>query len=474
LTAFGQESWFDLKKSVLFINFTENDSETVYHYIQIKQVLKDTNIQGKLFQKIQWTKFKDIEGVKTNYYEYEYLENKELIRLDQDFQTIHNLKLIAKLEQYGTIFGRSGRIKYNYIDLRRSYPRDSLVANDRTPIKFFIEDSCKYSLTYRPELKVLELEENCKFVTKYCLGEVFKELTQGIKNTTTINSKFELTKGDEVQLHYRRRNYNDTTRLAEFEKKQIISMIYSGDTIIDEQKQLMITYNDYNFLSGTTKEPQIVYITMVDSGFYMNGQQFTPTVNFKPSFKIDNLRIDESKIPKEYLEEYRKEAKKKFIRFSAYVYDTLGGVGFPRVIYQQTNSPYTNYILPYFPFMYNTFPGIDGVITYIRKNGKEYGEKLKPIVKSSETNIRKIKCISNNEVQLDIYFAETCRITVLLYDKNNKTNPVHHQEITSTGLQTIVIKTPELKLNESYQIQVEYYRDNNTGVMTTGFIAKYK
>jgi hypothetical protein len=233
LTAFGQGSWFDLKKSVLYMNYTNNDSGTVYNYILTKQVLGDTNIQGKTFQKIRWTKFKDIDGVKTNYIEYEYLKNKELIRLDHNLQAIHNLKLIANLDQDGTVFGKTGKIKSEYIDLRRSYPRDSFVADDKTPIKFFIDDNCKYSLTYRPELNVMELEENCKSATKYCLGEVFKELTQGLQNTTPINSQFELTKGDEVQLHYRRRGYNDTTRLAEFEKKQIISMVYSGDTIID-------------------------------------------------------------------------------------------------------------------------------------------------------------------------------------------------------------------------------------------------
>ena len=103
---------------------------------------------------------------------------------------------------------------------------------------------------------------------------------------------------------------------AEFEKKQIISMVYSGDTIIDNRKNLMITYNDYNFLSGRTKEPQIVFVTMEDSGFYMNGRQFIRTKNFKPVFKIDSLKMDESKIQKEYIEEYRKEAKKKFLSFS--------------------------------------------------------------------------------------------------------------------------------------------------------------
>lgn len=474
LTAFGQRSWFDLKKSVLYVNYTVNDSVTVCNSILTKQVLGDTTIQGKLFEKLLWTKFKDIDGAKTNYVEYEYNTNKELIRLDHNLQTIHNLKLIPNLEQLGTVFGKTGKIKSEYIDLHRSYPRDSFVADEKTPIKFFIDDNCKYSLTYRPELNVMELEENCMSATKYCLGEVFIELTQGLKNITPINSQFEMTKGDEVQLHYRRRGYNETTRLVEFEKKQIISMIYSGDTIINNRKNLMITYNDYNFLSGRTKEPQIVFVTMEDSGFYMNGRQFIRTKNFKPVFKIDSLKMDESKIQKEYIEEYRKEVKKKFISFSAYVYDTLGGVAFPRVIYHQTNSPYTNYVLPYFPIMFYIFPGIDGVITYIKKDGKEYGEKLKPTVKTDETNIRKITCLSKKEVQLDIYFAQTSSMAVLLYGKDDKTKPIHKQKITATGLQSIIVKTPKLKKNVSYQIQVEYSWDNNTNILTTEFTANYK
>lgn len=47
----------------------------------------------------------------------------------------------------------------------------------------------------------------------------------------------------------------------------------------------------------------------------MNGQQFIPKKNFKPVLKIDSLKMDERKIPKEYIEEYRKEAKKKFLNF---------------------------------------------------------------------------------------------------------------------------------------------------------------
>jgi hypothetical protein len=75
---------------------------------------------------------------------------------------------------------------------------------------------------------------------------------------------------------------------------------------------------------------------------------------------------------------------------------------------------------------------------------------------------------------MDIYFVQTCSISVLLYGNDDERKPIHKQEISATGLQSINVKTPKLKKNESYQIQFEYYQDNKTGVLTTGFRANYK
>src|SRR5690349_3558410 len=110
--ASAQESWHDLKSSVLYINFTDYDSTTVYNYILTKKVLSDTTIGGKIFQKILWTKFKDFDENKITYLEYEHLQNKEFIKLDEDLRIIHRLKLVGNLEQQGTIFGKTGKIKF--------------------------------------------------------------------------------------------------------------------------------------------------------------------------------------------------------------------------------------------------------------------------------------------------------------------------------------------------------------------------
>ena len=103
-----------------------------------------------------------------------------------------------------------------------------------------------------------------------------------------------------------------------------------------------------------------------------------------------------------------------------------------------------------------------GIINWQTNNSYEY------------PGIKAIYDLSKNEVQMDIYFVQTCSISVLLYGNDDERKPIHKQEISATGLQSINVKTPKLKKNESYQIQFEYYQDNKTGVLTTGFRANYK
>ena len=117
------------------------------------------------------------------------------------------------------------------------------------------------------------------------------------------------------------------------------------------------------------------------------------------------------------------------------------------------------------------FGNVQGIITYTKIRGKETGVKRERTYITDRTNIREIKCLSQNEVSFKIFFKEPCEVTITIGNDDN--NKGELKTIASSGLQTFIVKTSKLTKGESYQVQINYKEKNSSGSFSNGFTANY-
>lgn len=300
----------------------------------------------------------------------------------------------------------------------------------------------------------MELAANKTNYTKHLIGDIFTNLSKGLKNTEEISNKLSLNTGDEIQLYYRRKWYNDTTHRAEYEAKQFKTIKYIGDTLIEDKEAFKFSLSGFNYLSGKEENGEFL-IQKNDSGYYY-GNQLIKYETFKPEFKI-----------------VEQDSADNYIFLQSYVIDEIDGKEFPRIIQYNSLSPYRYYILPYFPVPYFEFGNVEGKITYVRKANNEYGQKKKIVWRTDSNHIRKLNVVTNTKIELKYYLTNETEVRWLFYEPNSEPKTL----LTSNGEKgenTISITTPSLNYGESYQIQMEVETENGKTVVTQSFKSNLK
>ena len=239
-------------------------------------------------------------------------------------------------------------------------------------------------------MKTLVLSSNGQFYTKQLIGDNYNDISEGIKNNFKANNRFDIQQGDEIQLFYRRKWYNDTTGIAEYQDKQFKNIKYIGNTIVDGNKSLKLKIEGYNYLSGSKDGPEEFLMQVSDSGYYY-GPQFIPFKDYRTELKI----IEQN--------------GQKGFSLQGVSKDTINGFTYEKII-QATPDPYRYYILPFFPMPFVEFGNVQGIITYSKIKGIEKGTKRERTYITDKSNIRDIYSISNNKVEVEIYFGSMLNI----------------------------------------------------------------
>jgi hypothetical protein len=451
--ALGQEKRESLAESEIFVNGVYKNEKNTYNYIAIREFLKDTLISNKSFKKFELSKFKDYSKEKNREIYYESFANDEYEKRDQELVVIHKLNVNTQAQQNGILFRKKGRIELEFVDTRRSSPRNALEPDATTPRKFYFKKKPNLNISLRIDLQVLELEINRKKYTKHLLSDIYTNLSKGIKNREPVESNLTLKVGDEIQVFYQRKWYNKTTKLAEYEDKQYKNIKYVGDTIVDGQIALNFRFDGFNYLSG--KEDSGYFPVLKSGSGYYYGNQLIDYKQFKPELKI-----------------IEQDSKNNYIYFQAHIIDRIGTQDFPRVIQYNSLSRYCYYILPYFPTPYVEAGNVVGKITYVKKNNQEFGVKKVRIEKTDSPNIRKIVVLSNNTIELTYYLTNDSEVHWFFYNiSGTEPTPIITNQGTR-GQNTIVLKTPNLKNREYYQIQMEVLTESGKSITTHGFKAR--
>ena len=451
--SFGQASRKEMAESKIYVQATYFDQKNEINGLQVRTDLKDTLIDNRHFIKFKTEDFVDYSNIEKTEIYYESFKDGNYRLLNGTLQTVHNIDYNKTEEQTATLFGKVVKTSLKFIDTRRSYPRDSLISTDKTPRKYYQTDNSEIYAVIIPDLKTLAVSSNGPFYTKQLFGDNYNDISEGIKNNFQTNNRFEIQPGDEIQLFYRRKWYNDSTGIAEYQDKQFKNVKYIVDTIIDGNKSLKMEIEGYNYLSGSKEDPEEFLIQVSDSGYYY-GNLFIPFKDYSTELKI----IEQKGQKSFYLQGVSK--------------DSINGFTYEKIV-QATPDPYRNFILPFFPMPFMEFGNVQGIITYSKIKGIEKGTKRERTYITDKNNIRDIYSLSNKKVELEIYFLDKLDIEIEIKDYETDKVIGSLKSKSQKGINSFIVKTEKLEKGKSYSVQINYKGEDNSGSFTNGFKSKH-
>lgn len=453
ISAFGQTR-SEISNSKLYVRATYFDKKNEFIGLQTRTDLSDTIINSIKYKKIRTEDFTDYSDMHNSNTYYEAFSDGLYTLLDNKQNTVHKINYQTAKEQQGIIFGKPTHISLELIDTRNSFPRDSLIPTEKTPRKYYQRDNSEIYLVIIPDLKTLAVSSNGQFYTKQLLGDNYNDITNGLKNNYQASTKFNIQKGDEIQLFYRRKWYNDTTNVAEYEDKQFKNIKYLGDTVVNNTKALKLEIDGYNYLSGSKDNPEEFLVSLTDSGYNV-GYQFIPFKNYTTEFKlVDN------------------NGNKEFL-LQGVTFDTIGNNIYPKIVQAKSNDPYRYFILPFFPMPFIEFGNVQGIITYTKIKGVEKGTKKEQTYITSENNIRDITSKSKNEVEVIIYFIDKADVEIEIQDFNTNKTIGQLKSSAKQGLNSFIIRADKLEKGKEYRVQINYKGDKSSGSFSNSVKAMF-
>jgi len=453
ISAFGQTR-SEISNSKLYVRATYFDKKNKFIGLQTRADLSDTIINSIKYKKIRTEDFTDFSDKHNSKTYYEAFSDGVYTLLDNKLNTVHKINYKTTKEQQGIIFGQPRQVSLEFIDTRNSFPRDSLIPTEKTPRKYYQKDNSEIYLVIIPDLKTLAVSSNGQFYAKQLFGDNYNDISNGLENNFQASTKFNIQKGDEIQLFYRRKWYNDTTNVAEYEDKQFKNIKFLGDTVLNNTQALKLEIEGYNYLSGTKDNPEELLVSLTDSGYNV-GYQFVPFKNYKTELKI----VDNN-------------GNKEFF-LQGVTFDTVGNNVYPKIVQAKSNDPYRYFILPFFPMPFIEFGNVQGIITYSKIKGIEKGTKRERTYITSENNIRDIISKSKNEVEVSIYFIDKADIEIEIQDFNTDKTVEQLKSSAKQGLNTFIVRADKLEKGKEYRVQINYKGDKSSGSFSNSVTVKY-
>ncbi len=453
ISTFGQTR-SELSNSKLYVRATYFDKKNKFIGLQTRSDLSDTIINSIKFKKIQTEDFTDYSDKHNSITYYEAFADGLYTLLDNKLNTVHKINYQTAKEQQAIFFGKPTQVLLEFMETRNSFPKDSLIPTEKTPRRYYQKDNSEIYVVIIPDLQTVAVSSNGQFYTKQLFGDNYNDITKGLKNSYQASTKFDIQKGDEIQLFYRRKWYNDTTNLAEYEDKQFKNIKYLGDTTVNNTKALKLEIEGYNYLSGSKDNPEDFLVSMADSGYNV-GYQFVPFKNHKTELKlVDN------------------NGSKEFF-LQGVTIDTVGANTYSKIVQAKANDPYRYFILPFFPMPFIEFGNVQGIITYTKIKGVEKGKKRERTYITTENNIRDIISKSKNEVEVIIYFVDKADVEIEIqgFDTNKALGQL--KSSAKQGLNSLIVHADKLEQGKEYRVKISYKGNKSSGSFSNSVKAKY-
>ncbi|MEZ4937055.1 MAG: hypothetical protein R2799_05630 [Crocinitomicaceae bacterium] len=351
----GQENRKELANSNIYVKATYINHENEIFGLQLRTKLKDTVIEGRVFHKFKAEDFVEYPEIIESDIYYESFFEQNYKRLDKNLNTLHDLDLSKTSKQSAILFGEKIKVSQEFVTQRNGDKKNNVLFPDKTPRKYFKSSNPNVYIVIISDIETVAVSSNGGFYIKQLIGDDFNGISEGLKKKSEASSQFDIQKGDEIQLVYRRKWFDETTGLVQYEDKEFKNIKYVSDTIISGEKSLKLQVEGYKYLRATDAKREEIFVQVSDIGYSID-KQLIPFKNFTTELKI----IERN--------------GKKGIFLQGVKTENIDGVTYQKIIHS-TESPYRYYILPFFPVPFVEFGNIQGIITYSKIRGIEKGKK---------------------------------------------------------------------------------------------------
>lgn len=444
--AFGQSAK-ERAYSKIYYKGTYFNAQNKLIGLQVRTDLTDTVIEAIQYKKFQMADFTDYAGQKEITSFYESFANGTYCLLDSNLQVVHQVNFQTTSEQTGILFGKSTQISLELLHTSSNHSDEAPVITDNTPRKYFQKDAAEIYVVIIPFFEALVVTGNGQYYVKKLMADCYNNISEGLLNNLKVSNRFDIQVGDEVQLFYRRKWYDDTTNMAEYEDKQFKNFKYLGDTVVKDKTAMKFQTEGYNYLSGSMDGSNEFLVPLTKDGYTM-GSLFVPFQEYQTEMKL----IETQNGPGLFLQ--------------GVTFDTVGTFIYPRIVQVKSDEngmPWKTNILPFFPLVFIETGNVEGFITYSKINGVESGIKRTRTFITDRDNIREI---SNNkvfEVNLEIYFIAPADIRIEIRDPESEKVLVKQQSKANEGINTFVLSSKKLKSANTYEVHISYQRPNGSG-----------
>ena len=415
--------------------------------LQVRTDLTDTVIEAIQYKKFQLADFTDYAGQKAITSFYESFANGTYCLLDSSLQVVHQVNFQTTNEQTGILFGKSTQISLELLSARSNPSEEKAVATANVPRKYFRKDNSEIYVVVIPFFEAQVVSSNGQYYLKKLMGDNYNDISEGLVHDFKVSSRFDIQKGDEIQLFYRRKWYDDTTNMAEYEDKQFKNFKYLGDTVVKDKTAMKFQTEGYNYLSGSMDDTKEFLVPLTKDGYTM-GSLFVPFQDYQTELKV----LETQNGPGLFLQ--------------GVTFDTVGTFIYTRIVQVKSDEngmPWKTNILPFFPLVFIETGNVEGFITYSKINGVESGNKRTRTFITDRDNIREISNNKSFEVNLEIYFIAPADIRIEIRDPESEKVLVKQQSKANEGVNTFVLSSKKLKSASTYEVHITYQRPNGSG-----------
>lgn len=454
--AFGQSAQ-ERAYSKIYYKGTYFNEQNKLLGLQVRTDLTDTVIGATQYKKFQMADFTNDAGQKEITSYYESFANGIYCLLDSSRQVVHQVNFLTTNEQTGILFGKSTLIELELLFARSNPIKEKTVASANVPRKYYQKDNSEIYVVVIPFLEAQVVSSNGQYYLKKLMGDNYNDISEGLVHDFKVSSRFDIQKGDEIQLFYRRKWYDDTTNMAEYEDKQFKNFRYLGDTVVKDKTAMKFQTEGYNYLSGSMDGSNEFLVPLTKDGYTM-GSVFVPFQDFQTELKV----IETQSGPGLFLQ--------------GVTFDTVGTYIYPRIVQVKSDEngmPWKTNILPFFPLVFIETGNVEGFITYSKIKGVESGIKRTRTFITDRDNIRAITNKKENEVEIEIYLIEPADIRIEIRDPESEKVLVKQQSKANEGINTFMLSSKKLKSANTYEVQITYQRQNDSGSFSNSVKMKY-
>jgi hypothetical protein len=450
--SFGQNSRQELAHSKIYVHASFYEQKNVFLGLQFRTDLVDTVLNDNRFVKFKMDYFQNSSQIDSSQIYYETFENGRYQLLNQRFETIHSVDYKTDKRQKGILYGNEQMIDFVPIDNEKI--EDQKEISQQTPRKYYQKNDAEIYVVIIADIQTLAVYGKDHIYTKQMLGKAYNELTSSMQQQLTVNNRFDIQVGDELQILYRRKWYDQNTGEACYRDKQYKTIKCKADTIIQGNRELTFQIDGFNYLNSQEEQTEEYKVILNDTGYYLDNR-FVRFQDFRTELKLADF---DGKVG---------------LDLSGVFSENLDGYNYTKVFRSASDLSMRSYLLPFYPITITEFGNVEGHITYIQSKGQVYGQKMLPIYDTTQNYLRSIQTLDQHTLQLKFFSLGVQKMNIIVFEKDEDKQIASLDLKIEKGLNTFVVPIPGMEKDQYYRLNISYKSKEESGSISTGFKAKF-